>query len=445
MAAYDILALAEPLSEDGPCGPDLEELGDPDFWQFSANIETEVPSNFDGFFEARRTNVDFEEKLKACYELLERSRDIRLTVWLAKLCLLTRDLSGFVDSLVVTDRLLREHWDHVHPLPFEGDQTMRMVNIERLDERPSVELPLQYVKLIEDQSGTVAFRDHLVGIGEVQPREGERFRSVDDLNKTFLRCDVEKIAEARETLETLRTAVAGLHSNWLEKAGYEQHVQLERLPALLDRMYAYVHEKLVERRPELAEDTTSAEESAPEEEGEGETTAAAVATAPAPQGTIKRSQDVLAALGAVSGYFEAHEPSSPARLLVKQAEVLVGKSWVDVVRTLLPDYFDTATIRVDGTSPFDLPLSALSERTGIGYDDGYGESAAEEEGEGDGEDAPVFTVGQRSEAAKVLADVVAYYKRVEPSSPLPALLDRAQALLSRDFTTIIKDILPAEE
>lgn len=450
MPDLDILALAEPLSQEEPCGPDLEELGDPEYWQFTGAIETELPTTFDTFFEARKNAVDYSDKIKACYELLERTRDLRLFVWLAKLTILSRDLTGFADSIAAIVTLMENQWETVHPLPFEGDQTMRMVTLERLDERPSVELPLQYVRLIEDQTGPVAFRDHLVAEGEVQPREGERFRSGDDLRKTLTRCDIELLVTARDRIDGLRESVGKLGTTWLEKAGFDQAMQLERLPALLDRVFAYLDGALGERRPDLASDEPAAGDASAGDAG-GEASAGGTSAPSSPRGAITSPHDVVRALKAVSAYFEEHEPSCPARLLVMQSQGLVGRSWIDIVQTLMPDLYDMAFISVDGPSPYRLPLSALSDRLQIGngydsppsYDEEEDDSG--EESAGDGETPTPFVVAQRADAGALLGDVVAYYRRVEPSSPLPSLLERAQQLLSRDFTSIIKEIQAAQE
>jgi type VI secretion system protein ImpA len=41
-----------------------------------------------------------------------------------------------------------------------------------------------------------------------------------------------------------------------------------------------------------------------------------------------------------------------------------------------------------------------------------------------------------------MQEVAAYYRAVEPSSPIPYLTDRARGLADRDFLSILKDFLP---
>lgn len=439
----DFEALKAPTMEQPPCGPDLEEAGDPEFWQFTSAIESDVPSNFAEFFEHRHANTDFSPQIKTCYELLERSRDLRLVIWLAKLLILNRDLQGFVKAIGYARWLIENHWEEVHPLPFEGDNEMRMINLERLDERPSVELPLQYAKLVEDQVGTIAFRDHMAALSEIEPREGERFRSADDMNKVLNRCDVDNLVSARDRIANARETLDAMRAIWLEKAGYDNAFQLERLPALLKRMHEYLNKALADRRPDLASEIPQTEETGSEagkvSEPAADTSGVTTITL-GPQPKIAKASHAIAALEAINAYFTAREPSSPARILVIQAEQLVGRSFIDVISTLLPGWYDYAKIKVDG-SDFALTLNGLYERLTIP------EFAPEHAAEGDDSESetPEFTLIHRNQTASLLSDVAAYFRHNEPSSPIPVLLDRAQALMQRDFAALVREITADEQ
>ncbi len=49
-------------------------------------------------------------------------------------------------------------------------------------------------------------------------------------------------------------------------------------------------------------------------------------------------------------------------------------------------------------------------------------------------------INNQKDVKDALDRIIAYYGRIEPSSPLPILLDRAKRLVGADFLTIIKDI-----
>lgn len=51
-------------------------------------------------------------------------------------------------------------------------------------------------------------------------------------------------------------------------------------------------------------------------------------------------------------------------------------------------------------------------------------------------------VASREDVVRVLDTVCEYYRRAEPSSPVPVLLERAKRLVGKDFIDIIKDMAP---
>jgi type VI secretion system protein ImpA len=53
----------------------------------------------------------------------------------------------------------------------------------------------------------------------------------------------------------------------------------------------------------------------------------------------------------------------------------------------------------------------------------------------------------RHEAFALLEQVAAYYRMMEPSSPISLILDRARGFANQDFLAVLKDLLakPAAE
>lgn len=56
--------------------------------------------------------------------------------------------------------------------------------------------------------------------------------------------------------------------------------------------------------------------------------------------------------------------------------------------------------------------------------------------------APIGAIKSREDAIRALEAVAAYFRQVEPSSPLPLLVDRARRLVSKDFLEVLADIAP---
>ena len=57
--------------------------------------------------------------------------------------------------------------------------------------------------------------------------------------------------------------------------------------------------------------------------------------------------------------------------------------------------------------------------------------------------APGLSVENRQSAFALLEQIGAYYRVVEPSSPIPFITDRARGFAGRDFVTLLNDLLPA--
>jgi type VI secretion system protein ImpA len=139
------------------------------------------------------------------------------------------------------------------------------------------------------------------------------------------------------------------------------------------------------------------------------------------------------ALEAVAGYFRHSEPSSPALLLVLQAQQMLGKSFVEALRMLLPSHAETAAINIGKDRFFDLPVERMASLL---------EAAEPAAPQAAVPAAEPPTVTQRGQALALLEQVGTFYRLVEPSSPVPYLTDRARELAQRDFLSLLRDVLP---
>lgn len=55
---------------------------------------------------------------------------------------------------------------------------------------------------------------------------------------------------------------------------------------------------------------------------------------------------------------------------------------------------------------------------------------------------PREEIGNRDDVLRTLDRILGYYARHEPSSPVPVLLNRARSLVSADFATIVRNLIP---
>src|SRR5262249_31839245 len=149
------------------------------------------------------------------------------------------------------------------------------------------------------------------------------------------------------------------------------------------------------------------------------------------------------ALAAIGDYYSRSEPSSPILLLVRQAHQLIGKSFFEVMNILIPAHMEKAAFQIGADQFFDLPLEKLSNFAEVPPPPANGGSEPAEESAPAGP-APRYTVANRGQALALLDQVHQYFRRSEPSSPVPMLCDRARALAERDFMGVLRDVLPKE-
>ena len=434
MADIDFQTLAGPVSDDAPCGPDLDLEGDPDYMNCIARTEGVLPATFFSGPEGKpfdRTSIDFAAEFAAIGPLLERTRDIRLLVLVAKLLVLNRDLPGFVGCVGLIDALLRDRWDDVHPRGLDGDFAIRVAALESLDDLPPVIFPLQYLPLTNHRRlGPLSYRSWMIANGEAKPREGEPVLDRAAIESALGETELSELVETRGQLQALQAGLRGIRDVCVDRAGGERAAKLEKLPGLTDKILALVDAIAVKRDPSLA----PAEP--PEPEG------AASTTSTIPTGAVASTRDVASALAAIAGYFARFEPSNPALLLVRQAEQLMGKSFLEVMRVLMPNHMEQAAIQIGKDQQlFDLPITRLSELaetqpvTEPDAVDGAVDGAAEP--------APrQLEARTRDDAIRLLEQIGTYYRVAEPSSPVPFLTERARSFAQRDFLSLLKEVLP---
>jgi len=86
----------------------------------------------------------------------------------------------------------------------------------------------------------------------------------------------------------------------------------------------------------------------------------------------------------------------------------------------------------------------INERLGISAPAEGGQAAGEAAGAGEAAAGPAIAGEIRSpeDVIRVLDKIVDYYRRAEPSSPVPLLVNRAKKLVRKSFMEIIQDLTP---
>jgi type VI secretion system protein ImpA len=417
------------VSEDDACGPDLDLEGDAEFLNFVAATEGLLPASYYAF---NRASIDFPAALQAAEALLKRSLDMRLLALMAKLSILNRDLAGFARRLGNIAWLVGEHWQAANPKAEGGDYSGRIAQLMTLEDNAVVLLPLQYAPLVEtSREGVLSYRDQMLATGAAQPRsvtlydlkgekrttEPEKFMPPNSVARVLSDVEIGTLAAAVETLKNLGASIQAIKAATTEHVGYENAVELPKLAKLVGEMTEFLRAALVKRDPSLApppEAPRAAEDAAPE----------ALTAAPA---AFASRAEVDAALASALGYFAASEPTSPALLLIRQARETLGKNLYEVMKLLAPPHADAARLFVGPDGAFTVPVKSLSSAPTPAI-----------------QSAPAEPAPSRAAAIALIDAVSTHMQKAEPSSPVPYLLDRARNLATRDFVSLLQDVLPEE-
>jgi type VI secretion system protein ImpA len=428
-----VAALCAPISDTDPCGPDLDLAGDADYLSFLAQVEGLLPTSFFSPEDGKPFDpsaIDLSGQLVAADLLLTRSRDIRLLMIRARLLILNRDIAGFAATVAVAAEWLDGFWDAVHPCG--NEVSTRRATISALS-LPTVIFPLQYAPLFEGRRiGQVSYRLWAVATGEIKSRPAEAVVSASAVTEAIATADALTLATVRGHLTLLDDSVERI------RRAFETHgssADLDSLSSLVRKMRGLIG-------PPPASGTVAAPDQGAGDDPSRRTMEPS-ATDPAivPLTSIAEAKWALAA---IAEYYADSEPSSPALPLVRQAHQLIGKSFLEIMTILVPSHVDKAAFQI-GTNPaFDLPVSKLSS---LSADPAGIDKPSDANADLAGPTAPqvgakLHRIGSRAQALALLDTVQHYFRRTEPSSPVPMLCERARALAERDFMGVLADVLP---
>jgi type VI secretion system protein ImpA len=416
--------LEQPVSAEAPCGIDLD--ADPDLQTFLTMAESSLPERFSEFDRKAFDDKTYIDKIDG---FLKKSRDIRLLVFAIKTFALTDNLPGFFEGLAATANLLAQNWADAFPRPAEGDYTLRSAYIQSLDERATMLFPLQNSTLIKDKRlGNITYRAFMLAQKPALAKAGEPAHDAATLEDALTRFEpLDDLVVLHGQFKAAAEHLKKLRELFIEHAGYEAAPKFELLSAFLGEVEAVLAKTLTDRAP--PETIPEAQEDASSEGGVlAEGTAAATGTATA-TGDLKSVKEASHALKAIVAYYAAYEPSSPAKLLIRQAQQLVGKSFVEAMQVLAPGLVKETKIDITGTTPFSLSFEQL-----LALAAGDGENV------GDTGESREFTVKTRAEASDLMKSVENFYRKFEPSSPIPLLIDRARRFVSKDFATLLAEM-----
>ena len=319
MAEPDLETLLAPISADAPCGPDLEY--DPAFLALLEAGAGKAERQYgDKVYPAE--GPDWPLVHEQALQLAARTRDLRVAVWLARSGARVNGLAGAVSGLQLVQGLLERHWDKVYP-PLDAsdnnDPTARVTALMALAETQAGLADLRAASLT-GKRGALTVRDIELAFGPADPFPGESVPT----EAGVLQGVAQALAESAGLAQQMQ---AGFGAAQGVALCLERHLEASQSPDLTPL------KKVLQR---VADAAARASGGTIEAAG-AESTASGAAAAPRAAGAIGSRDDAHRALERVCEWIERNEPSNPAPLLIRRAQRLMSKSFIDIIRDLAPD------------------------------------------------------------------------------------------------------------
>ena len=324
MADIDVDALLAPLSDAAPSGADLEY--DAAFLALDEASRGKAEQQF-GDTVIAATEPDWRTMKEQALLLFGRTRDLRVAIALMRAGARLDGFGGFASGLALVHGLLERHWDTVHPqldASDKDDPTMRLNALDPLADADTVAAELRAAPL-GSARGSITVRQVELAFGKVDPIAGEA--AIGEAGA------LQGIAEASggapgllDAMLAVHEQVRGIDTILGAKVGASRSPDLKLLRSVTQCLAQAAHAARGDVVPP---------------HGTGDAPLGAPPGRPGMPGSIGGAittrDDALKALDRVCEWIEHHEPTNPAPLLIRRAQRLMTKNFMDIIRDLAPE------------------------------------------------------------------------------------------------------------
>ncbi|MDV6033365.1 MAG: type VI secretion system protein TssA [Phycisphaera sp. RhM] len=353
MDLTDLETLLAPISDDEPCGPDLEY--DAEFGEMERAAQSTAEQQYGDTVVAAEP-PDWKDVKKRAEALLSRTKDMRVVAMLARATLNQDGVIGFSHALHLLRSYLETFWETVHPeLDREDndDPTYRTNTLITFCDEQGIMRELRDAPLVASRTvGRFSLRDveHAREAAEnpsTDEESGSSGPTLGVIDAAFSDVSVESIQATEEALRLAAEHLDAIEKFVTQQVGVNFAVSLAPPRMLLEEMDKFVVSQLERRgvfasepEPESESESKWGWDDSAETPGSGDQVADSASVA-APgyrvNGKIASRKDAIKALDDVCDFYEENEPSSPLPLLIRRAQRLASKSFLDILRDLAPD------------------------------------------------------------------------------------------------------------
>jgi len=322
-----MLDLEELLSEtrdSPPCGPNLEH--DLAFFELEEAARGKLEQRV-GDAVKPAEDPNWAKVGELARALLLRTKDLRVAVYLTRAVSRTEGAPGLAAGLGLIHGLLERYWDHLYPLlesDNSDDPTERLNALAPLADPETLIKDLRAINLVNSREhGQLQARDVEIALGRMAPTLTPGMSPPKGLAQIHAQIAAAFANEQTvpAALRQARERTLAIQAVILDRVGAERAIELKPLAQSLENLLEVC-------------DTALGAPSGTARDTEGQ---APGAIRSGVSGEISSREEAVRVLDLVCAYLERHEPSNPAPLLIRRAQRLMTKNFVDIVRDLLPD------------------------------------------------------------------------------------------------------------
>lgn len=324
--SWDLQTLVRPISDEHPCGEDVEYTLLPEFDAFRvfgrSGPYEQAPD--EKTQERPQPPPDWNRIQIRAGEVLQKSKDLRVLAHLGAAALRTGGVLAFSNVLSGAAAWLERHWAETFPRVEEGDVVFRRNALNYFADPIACVDGLRRAPLVASrQHGTVSLRDIEIAAGTQAPASGEAGIDQSRVDAAFGAMSAEDLDRLAASVTAGLAALSQMDALMREKGGTEDAPEFEPILGQFSRLAKIVGGQQLTRK--AASNATAGDD------GAGES-----GTAGAPS-VIRSRQDAVRSLEAVAEFFRRTEPSSPVPLFLDRAKRLVSKDFLEVLADVAPD------------------------------------------------------------------------------------------------------------
>lgn len=327
----DLEALTQPVDDENPCGPDLEDfVFDPGYTELERMAQGK-PEQVMGNEVIPAEEPDWRAVLKKAQELAGQVRSLRVSVYLTKALCAREGIAAMREGLELVHALMEKFWDDVEPVLDDGDATERLHTLgEIASEEGLLHLIRQSVLVSSPAIGKFTIRDYLIASDKLTTPKGEEAVSLTSINQALMDCDLAQLQAMLENIEQSVETVGRIESLFNEKLSPNYLIDLDPFSKLFKEVRPAIEEALGRRGIAVETSADDAQAAEPAAAGAGSVRAPAA-------GEIASREDVVRMLDRITEYYNKNEPSSPVPLLLQRAKRLVSADFMAILKDIASD------------------------------------------------------------------------------------------------------------